>query len=184
MRRFVGVLAAAGIAVSALFAQAQYGSLSGRALDSSGAVIPGVSIRIVNAETGHALTVTTGPDGAYQAPQLLPGVYDIRVEHAGFKLKKARESVIVIGQVDHVPPGKSEEATIIFLDDTARAEYQGYSRVIRLRGRYVPLSALLNDVPYAMKVATPRSELGGEMIAATFLSKVVRLISRLTGGAG
>jgi len=108
----------------------------------------------------------------------------LTLEHAGFKLKKARESVIVIGQVDHVPPGKSEEATIIFLDDTARAEYQGYSRVVRLRGRYVPLSALLNDLPYAMKVATPRSELGGEMIAATFLSKVVRLISRLTGGAG
>jgi hypothetical protein len=27
-----------------------------------------------------------------------------------------------------------------------RAEYQGYSRVVRLRGRYVPLSTLLNDV--------------------------------------
>ena len=99
---------------------------------------------------------------------------------AGFSLKKARESVIVIGQVENVPPGKSDEAAIIFLDDTSRAEYQGYSRIVRLPGRDVPFSVLLNDVSYAIKVATPRSELGAEMMAATFLSKVARLIGRLT----
>jgi hypothetical protein len=99
---------------------------------------------------------------------------------AGFSLKKARESVIVIGQVENVPPGKSDEAAIIFLDDTSRAEYQGYSRIVRLPGRDVPFSALLYDVSYAIKVATPRSELGAEMIVATFLSKAARLISRHT----
>lgn len=108
----------------------------------------------------------------------------LTLEHGGISLKKARESVIVIGQVDNVPPGKSDTATIIFLDDTARAEYRGYSRVVRLRGRYVPLSTLLNDVPYAMKVSNLRNELGGEMVTASFSSKVARLIGRLTGGAG
>ena len=108
----------------------------------------------------------------------------LTLEHAGISLKKSRESVIVIGEVDNVPRGKSETATIIFLDDTSRAEYQGYSRVVRLRGRYVPLYTLLNDVPYAMKVTKLRTELGGEMVAAIFSSKVARLISRLTGGAG
>ena len=106
------------------------------------------------------------------------------LEGGGISLRKARESVIVVGQVENVPPGKSETATIIFLDDTARAEYQGYSRVVRLRGRYVPLSTLLNDVPYAMKVSRLRTELGGEMVTAIFSSKVARLIGRLTGGAG
>jgi len=106
------------------------------------------------------------------------------LERGGISLQKARESVIVVGQVDNVPPGKSETATIIFLDDTARAEYQGYSRVVRLRGRYVPLSTLLNDVPYAMKVSNLRNALGGEMVTASFSSKVARLIGRLTGGAG
>ena len=106
------------------------------------------------------------------------------LERGGISLQKARESVIVVGQVDNVPPGKSETATIIFLDDTARGEYQGYSRVVRLRGRYVPLSTLLNDVPYAMKVSNLRNELGGEMVTAIFSSKVARFIGRLTGGAG
>lgn len=108
----------------------------------------------------------------------------LTLERGGIHLSKARETVIVIGQVGEVPPGKSDLATIIFLDDTARAEYQGYSRVIRLRGRYVPLYTLLNDLPYAMKVNRLRTELGGEMVTAIFLSRVARLIGRLTGGAG
>jgi uncharacterized protein (DUF362 family) len=106
------------------------------------------------------------------------------LEHGGISLQKARESVIVVGKVDNVPPGKSETATIIFLDDTSRAEYRGYSRVVRLRGRYVPLSTLLNDVPYAMKVSNLRNELGGEMVMASFSSNIARLLCRLTGGAG
>ena len=108
----------------------------------------------------------------------------LTLEHGGIGLQKARESVIVVGKVGDVPPGRSDRATIIFLDDTARAEYQGYSRVVRLRGRYVSLYTLLNDVPYAMKVSRLRTELGGEMIAALLSSRVARLIGRFTGGAG
>lgn len=108
----------------------------------------------------------------------------LMLERGGIRLNKARETVIVIGQVGEVPPGKSELATIIFLGDTARAEYRGYSRVVRLRGHHVPLSTLLKDVPYAMQVANLRNELGGEMVAAIFFSKVARLIDRLKGGAG
>lgn len=107
----------------------------------------------------------------------------LMLERGGTRLNKARETVIVIGQVGEVPPGQSELATIIFLDDTARAEYRGYSRIVRLRGHSVPLSTLLKDVPYAMQVANLRNELGGEMVAAIFLSKVARLVNRLTGGA-
>ena len=107
----------------------------------------------------------------------------LTLERGGIGLQKARESVIVVGKVDNVPPGRSDKATIIFLDDTARAEYQNYSRVVRLRGRYVPLHTLLNDVPYAMKVTRLRTELGGEMVTAILSSKVARLVNRLTGGA-
>ena len=108
----------------------------------------------------------------------------LTLERGGVHLSKARDTVIVIGQVDEVPPGKSDLATIIFLDDSSRAEYRGYSRVVRLRGRYVPLNTLLNDVPYAMKVGNLRNELGGEMVTAILSSKVARLIGRFTGGTG
>lgn len=102
------------------------------------------------------------------------------LEHGGISLQNSREAVIVIGKIDHVPAGKSEKATIVFLDDTARAEYKGYSRVVRLSGRYVPLSKLLNDVPYALKVSNLRNELGGDMLIADLSSKVARFAARLT----
>ncbi|MDP2999136.1 MAG: carboxypeptidase-like regulatory domain-containing protein [Bryobacterales bacterium] len=73
------------LTVPGLFAQAQYGSIGGRAADSSGAVIPGVTIAVTNAETGQSVRVASGPDGSFLAPQLLPGTYEIRVEHTGFK---------------------------------------------------------------------------------------------------
>jgi len=73
------------LTVPGLFAQAQYGSIGGRAADSSGAVIPGVAIAVTNAETGQSVRVASGPDGSFLVPQLLPGTYEIRVEHTGFK---------------------------------------------------------------------------------------------------
>ncbi len=101
-------------------------------------------------------------------------------ERAGISWNKARETAVVIGQVEAVPPGKSDVATIIFVDDTSRATaYQGYSRVIRLRGRDVPLSTLLNNVPYAMQVGNLRNALGGKMVMATFTSRVARFINGL-----
>ena len=81
MRLTALVLALAG----GLFAQAQYGSLGGRATDTSGAVIPGVVVSIANAETGQSTAVMTAVDGTFVLPQVLPGTYDIRVEHGGFK---------------------------------------------------------------------------------------------------
>jgi uncharacterized protein (DUF362 family) len=98
-------------------------------------------------------------------------------EHGGMPWSKARETVLVLGPVPTVPAGKSDVATIIFLDDTSRAdEYTGYSRVIRLRGRDMPLSTLLNDVPYAMQVGNLRNALGGEMVTASFAAKVAKLV--------
>jgi uncharacterized protein (DUF362 family) len=98
-------------------------------------------------------------------------------EHGGMPWGKARETVLVIGHVQTVPAGRSDVATILFLDDTSRAdEYSGYSRVIRLRGRDIPLSTLLNDVPYAMQVGNLRNALGGEMVLASFAAKLARLV--------
>jgi hypothetical protein len=83
--RLPRLLALALLLVPGLVAQAQYGSIGGRAADSSGAVIPGVTIAVTNAETGQSVRVVTGPDGSFLVPQVLPGTYNIHVAHTGFK---------------------------------------------------------------------------------------------------
>ena len=71
--------------LTCLWGQAQQGSIGGRVIDASGAVISGVAIRAVNSENGQRVTISSDAEGRYLIPQLLPGFYDLAVEHSGFK---------------------------------------------------------------------------------------------------
>jgi len=69
----------------ALFAQSNYGAISGQVRDASGAAIPGVTIKIRDVGTNAAVTVTTSADGLFTAPGLRPVTYDVTAEMQGFK---------------------------------------------------------------------------------------------------
>jgi len=66
-------------------AQEARGTILGRVTDSSGAVIPGASVKITNQSTGVTTSLVTNDQGNYQAPYLIPGKYRILAEMAGFK---------------------------------------------------------------------------------------------------
>jgi len=82
------------------------------------------------------------------------------LERGGISLAKAREAAIVIGAVGELPRPRTDTAAAILLGDSARADYRGYSRIVRLPGRHVPVARLLLDLPYILQVASMRSELG------------------------
>lgn len=69
---------------SMLFAQVT-STIQGRITDASNAVVANAAVRVTNTATGVSRTVESAGDGYYRAPDLLPGVYEIRVEQAGFK---------------------------------------------------------------------------------------------------
>lgn len=94
LRRFSLVcLLMAGTAVPAL-AQGLQTSIVGLVRDSSGAVIPGVSVTVTNRETGVARTVVTDAAGNYLVTSLVPGTYDVSAELSGFATA-VRQSVPV-----------------------------------------------------------------------------------------
>jgi len=70
---------------SALGAVAQTASVTGRVMDSTGAVIPGSSVVIVNQGTGADRSTTTNESGYYTFSLLQPGRYQMRIERQGFK---------------------------------------------------------------------------------------------------
>ena len=92
------LVAAAVLLAAHLAAQAQYGSIGGMVLDSTGAVVPGVIVQVTSAETGHATQVPSDGEGRYLAPQLLPGFYNLRVEHPGFKALLVSQVKVDISQ--------------------------------------------------------------------------------------
>ena len=68
-----------------LLAQTTTATISGRAVDQSGAVMPGVSVTLSHLETGETRTTLTDDAGRYRVPQLALGEYEVRAELSGFK---------------------------------------------------------------------------------------------------
>src|SRR3989442_3480172 len=68
-----------------ILAQGLFGTISGVVVDTSGAVVPGATVRITNVNTNVAVTLTTNSAGVYVATSLNPGVYNVEAEAKGFK---------------------------------------------------------------------------------------------------
>lgn len=69
----------------ALFGQGERASVTGRASDSSGAIIVGASASIRNTTTNIVTKTTTNSSGIYYITPLPPGQYELRLEQTGFK---------------------------------------------------------------------------------------------------
>jgi len=66
-------------------AYAQTAQVTGRVTDTTDAVIPGTTIRVINVATAASREVTTNAVGYCTVPLLPPGRYRIEVEALGFK---------------------------------------------------------------------------------------------------
>ena len=75
-------------------AQAITGTIDGRVTDSSGGVLPGVTITVTNTATTATATVATTRDGLYRVPYLPPGPYDVRADLSGFRTE-TKQGVVV-----------------------------------------------------------------------------------------
>lgn len=80
----VGVLVLTLTGLTAL-AQTGAGSIEGTITDSSGAVIPGASIRIINNATGVTSPTQSNNAGFYQVPGLFAGGYSVIAGSSGMK---------------------------------------------------------------------------------------------------
>lgn len=68
-----------------LWGQGSRGALTGAVKDTSGAVIPGVTVEVTDENTGVSTVVATQVTGTYYAPQLVPGYYRLTFSVQGFK---------------------------------------------------------------------------------------------------
>ncbi len=66
--------------------QAVYGSIIGTVTDQSGAAVPNATVTVSDVRKGTKDSVTTNESGNYSVTHLIPDVYEVRVEAAGFKV--------------------------------------------------------------------------------------------------
>lgn len=74
----------------ATWAQSSSGTFLGVVRDSTGAVVPGASISIVNQDTGFRREATTDNSGEYEMPYVPLGNYTISCKSTGFKAVERR----------------------------------------------------------------------------------------------
>ena len=82
-----------GVITAAAQESIQYGSISGRVEDASGAIIQGAKVTSRNSDTNISSTLLTDKYGRFRFPYLSVGQYEIRVQRPGFA--EAVRSVIV-----------------------------------------------------------------------------------------
>src|SRR5262245_24527239 len=94
--RLVLLLAFACLPARSAHAQ-NTGIVEGAVADESGAVLPGATVTLRNADTGVERTAVTDAEGRYRFPALQPGDYTVRVDLSGFASQELRHVVITIG---------------------------------------------------------------------------------------
>jgi Carboxypeptidase regulatory-like domain/TonB-dependent Receptor Plug Domain len=100
--RILAAMMAVLLAAWPVAAQDVRGSIEGTVKDTSGAVLPGVTVEAKTA-TGATLSTTTDADGVYRFPSLAPGVYEVSATLASFAPKKVSDVIVALGQIKTVP---------------------------------------------------------------------------------
>ncbi len=102
--RFKGLVCALALllvvgAAGAAWAQEQTGGIQGVVKDSSGAVLPGVTVEARNVSVAGTQTAVTNENGVYRFPALPPGTYEVTATLQGFKPAKVGNAIIVLGKL-------------------------------------------------------------------------------------
>src|SRR3989441_4510029 len=83
-------------------ASAQNAQITGVVKDSSGGVVPGVTVTGRNAESGFTRVAVTEGNGEYRLPSLPPGRYAVTAELSGFNTETRPDIVLVIEQTANI----------------------------------------------------------------------------------
>src|SRR5215831_8726409 len=118
-------LVAASLAVLALAAapaaaQDFRGSIAGTVADSTGGVLPGVTVTVTNVDTRVSQQLVTDARGFYEALYLNPGTYSVTAELNGFKKVTHATNTVRVGDVLRLDitmaTGAIEETVLVVAD--------------------------------------------------------------------
>ena len=134
------VLSACGLVLvvaTMAVAQGTTSRLAGQVTDSTGAVLPGVTVTLTNDGTGVSFSTVTTAAGAYVFEALPSGSYTVKFELQGFKTLTSKGNRVAIGQPTSVDaqmaPGELSETVQVTGRDGDRPDRQ--FRQPRERGR-------------------------------------------------
>jgi hypothetical protein len=160
-------LIAAGILLvmavtSPLAAQTTRGTITGLVVDTSGAVVPGANVTIIETATNVSTRAKSEPDGMFLMAGVLPGSYSLRVEAGGFKafvktnLNLSAGERLDIGQLQLVVGSETQTVSVTSAGDAVQLDTSSRGDVVTTKDmEYLPMAgrnwaSLLNVLPGAV----------------------------------
>ena len=119
-------------------ASAQTAEMRGQVTDSSGGVLPGVTVTIRQEATGVERTVVTDDQGGFRVPALQPGPYVVESTLVGFG-SDVQKAVLTVGQVADL------RITLTVGTVQESVEVVGSSAVVEIETTKSDLSAVVNQ---------------------------------------
>lgn len=140
-------------------AQTVAGTVSGTVADSSGAVVAGASVRLINQQTGYARTLAANEAGRFTFAAVEPGNYTVRIEQPGFQTIEQKNVVLSanenlsLGNLELKAGQVSETVTVTTQGERVETESSDLSArltsaqidLISVKGRNV--TSLLRTMP-------------------------------------
>lgn len=151
-RILLALVLAIGLSLAA-YGQGGMGSIEGRVTDPAGAVIPGVTVKVVNDATQVAYTTVSNEVGNYILLRLPPGTYTMTVDHQGFKKLERPNILVQVGDRLSIDPslliGSSSEVVSVTAESPlVRAEDAQTGEVIN--NKMIQDLPQLNRDPFAL----------------------------------
>jgi Carboxypeptidase regulatory-like domain/TonB dependent receptor-like, beta-barrel len=92
------VMVASCLFLARATAQTINGLITGTITDTSGAVVPGAKVQVINLGTSATRSAETDTTGSYIIPQLPPGLYSISVKKEGFATQTRSNVQLTVNQ--------------------------------------------------------------------------------------
>jgi hypothetical protein len=94
------------------------GNVEGQVTDSSGGVLPGVTVTVRNMDTNVSRDIVTDSNGRYRAVALQPGRYEVTAALSGFDAKPMSGITVQVGQTAAIdlrmhPAGVAETVNVL-----------------------------------------------------------------------
>lgn len=112
------------------WAQGTTSRISGVVTDTSGGVISGALVTVINEGTGASFSINTSGSGTYAFESLQPGHYTVQVSLVGFKTYRSAGNVLSIGVPASIDPklqvgGAAETVEVQGSDNVIQTESSG-----------------------------------------------------------
>jgi hypothetical protein len=172
LRRLLAGCALLLLTSAPVWAQRTTGGISGTVKDTSGAVLPGVTVAVSGPNIVGAQTSVTGGDGFYRFLNLPPGEYDVTFTMSGFKTVNRRGVRVGVGSTIEESPSMEmsqlqESVDVVaetaVVDTTSNEVGANYDR------NWVENAPLRRSSFFDLVAAAPGSLQGGDGSARTMV---------------